>query len=99
MSDEWVVLDGDIATVLPQLSRVHVLEGFTADGTPRLRAPKRAITLRHLLTHTAGYAYDMWNADIGRFMAATNTPGVISCRNAALDLPLIAGRAARELGR
>ena len=32
----------------------------------------------------------MWNADIGRFMAATNTPGIISCRNAALDLPLIA---------
>src|ERR1700761_6519813 len=52
-------LDGDIAAVLPALGRVQVLEGFDADGQPRLRAPKRALTLRHLLTHTSGYAYDM----------------------------------------
>jgi CubicO group peptidase (beta-lactamase class C family) len=83
-------LDEDIASVLPELGQVRVLEGFWADGKPVLRAPKRAITLRHLLTHTAGYAYDMWNADIGRFMAATGTPGIISCRNASLALPLIA---------
>ena len=34
-------LDGDIANILPALGRVQVLEGFDADGTPRLRAPKR----------------------------------------------------------
>ena len=55
-------LDGDIAAIVPELGRVQVLEGFDTDGRPRLRAPKRAITLRHLLTHTAGYSYDMWNA-------------------------------------
>src|SRR6266852_1839307 len=49
-------LDGDIAAILPQLGRVQVLGGFDADGKP-----KRAITLRHLLTHTSGYAYNMWN--------------------------------------
>src|SRR5689334_4504489 len=41
-------LDSDIASVLPELGRVQVLEGFDAGGKPRLRAPKRAITLRHL---------------------------------------------------
>ena len=83
-------LDGDIATVLPELGRVQVLEGFDADGRPRLRAPKRAITLRHLLTHTSGYTYDMWNADMARYMEATGTPGIISCQNAALTTPLVA---------
>jgi hypothetical protein len=39
-------LDGDIAGLLPPLSRVQVLEGLAADGSPRLRAPKRAITMR-----------------------------------------------------
>ncbi len=63
--------------------------GFDAAGKPLLRAPKRAITLRHLLTHTSGYAYDTWNADVGRYMAATGTPGIASCRNAALALPLM----------
>jgi CubicO group peptidase (beta-lactamase class C family) len=83
-----LTLDGPIADILPELGRVQVLEGFGADGQPRLRAPKRAITLRQLLTHTAGYAYDMWNADIGRYIEATGTPGIISCQNAALTLPL-----------
>ncbi|WP_158930685.1 serine hydrolase [Acidisphaera sp. S103] len=81
-------LDSDIAAVLPALGQVQVLEGFGSDGTPRLRASKRAITLRHLLTHTSGHAYDMWNADIARYIEATGTPGVISCKNAALLLPL-----------
>jgi methyl acetate hydrolase len=81
-------LDGDIGSVLPPLRDVKVLEGFDANGQPRLRAPKRAITLRHLLTHSSGHAYDMWNADIGRYMQVTGTPGIISCQNAALMLPL-----------
>jgi methyl acetate hydrolase len=81
-------LDNDIAEILPALGHARVLEGFDADGTPRLRAPKRAITLRHLLTHTSGHAYDMWNADIARYIEATGTPGIISCKNAALLLPL-----------
>jgi methyl acetate hydrolase len=83
-------LDGDIAGVLPELKHPRVLDGFDAAGKPLLRPAKRAITLRHLLTHTAGYAYDMWNPDLARFMAATGTPGIVSCQDAALALPLIA---------
>ena len=81
-------LDGDIASVLPELGSVKVLDGFNAAGQPILRAPKRAVTLRHLLTHSSGFAYDMWNADILRYMEVTGTPGIISCQNAALTLPL-----------
>jgi methyl acetate hydrolase len=82
-------LDGDIAAVLPELGRVQVLEGFGPDGQARLRPPKRAISLRHLLTHTAGFTYDMWNADMGRHMEAAGIPGIISCQNAALTTPLV----------
>ncbi len=83
-------LDSNIASVLPELGSVQVLTGFNAAGKPQLRAPKGPITLRQLLTHTAGFAYDMWNPDIQRYMEATGTPGIISCQNAALALPLIA---------
>jgi len=82
-------LDGEIAAVLPELGRGQVLDGFDADGKPRLRAPRRAITLRHLLTHTSGYTYDMWNAGMTRYMEVTGTPGIISCQNAALSTPLV----------
>ena len=82
-------LDGDLRSVLPELARVQVLEGFAEDGKPRLRAPKGGITLRQLLTHTAGFSYEMWSADITRYMEVTGTPGIISCQNAALSMPLL----------
>ncbi len=66
-----------------------MLEGFDASGAPRLRPPKGPITLRHLLTHTAGFAYDMWSEDIKRYMEREAVPGVISCRRDALKTPLI----------
>jgi len=83
-------LDGDLATIVPELGSAQVLEGFDASGKPRLRAPKRGITLRHLLTHTAGYAYDMFNGDIVRYMEVTGAPSIITCKNEVLSLPLIA---------
>lgn len=82
-------LDAPIASVLPELADKQVLEGFAADGTPKLRPARNPITLRHLLTHTSGFVYDMWNADIVRYLEMTGTPGIISCQNAALTLPLV----------
>ena len=81
-------LDAPIKTVLPELAKTQVLEGFDAAGNPKLRPPKRDITLRHLLTHTSGFVYDIWNADIGRYMEKTGIPGIVSCQNKALTTPL-----------
>jgi methyl acetate hydrolase len=82
-------LDAPIATVLPVLDKVQVLEGYAPDGAPRLRPARRSITLRHLLTHTAGFVYDIWNPDMARYLETTGTPGIISCQNAALSIPLL----------
>ncbi len=84
-----LALDGPIAGVLPELAAPEVLEGFDAAGEPRLRPARRPITLRHLITHTAGFVYDIWNADLGRYMEKRGIPGIITCENAALALPLI----------
>jgi methyl acetate hydrolase len=56
-------LEQPMGDVLPVIRDVQVLEGFKEDGTPRLRDPKSPITLRHLLTHTSGYGYDIFNPD------------------------------------
>jgi len=74
---------------LPELGEAKVLEGFDDDGRPRLRAPARAITLRHLLTHTAGFGYEFWNAEIMKYQQATGTPGTGSGMNASLGTPLL----------
>ena len=81
-------LDAPIAAVLPQLANPRVLEGIDAGGAPKLRPARTAITLRHLLTHSSGFVYDLWNTDMARYLEVTGTPGIISCANAALDLPL-----------
>lgn len=83
-------LDKPITDVVLELSATQVLEGFDASGTPKLRPPKRPITLRHLLTHTAGFSYDLWNLDIARYMKVANIPGVGTCKNEALKTPLVA---------
>ena len=81
-------LDRPIAELLPELASPQVLEGFDASGEPRLRPAKRPITLRHLITHTAGFTYEIWNPEMGRYMERRGVPGIISCQNAALNLPL-----------
>lgn len=82
-------LDGPIGKVLPDLAKPQVLEGFGPDGAPKLRAAKGDITLRHLMTHTAGFCYDMWNADMVQYLEKTGTPGIISCKDAALKTPIM----------
>ena len=82
-------LDAPAASVIPYLDEVGVLEGFEDDGKPRTRPPRRAITLRHLLTHTTGFSYEIWSDAIGRYQEATGTPGIITCENAALTTPLL----------
>jgi methyl acetate hydrolase len=84
-----VDLDSPAARWVPALGRVQVLDGWDADGQPRLRAPKRAITLRHLLTHTAGFAYDLWSDELIRYQKLKDIPGVGSCKNIALTTPLL----------
>src|SRR5580700_4223171 len=82
-------LDEPIGKLLPDLASPQVLEGFDAKGEPKLRPTKGTITLRHLMTHTAGFAYDMWNGDVGKYLEKTGTPGIITCQNAALKTPIM----------
>jgi methyl acetate hydrolase len=83
-----LTLDRPIAEVLPELAAPQVLEGFDDAGEPRLRPARRPITLRHLITHTAGFVYDIWSPEMARYMEKRGIPGIISCENAALALPL-----------
>ncbi|WP_428672543.1 serine hydrolase domain-containing protein [Reyranella sp.] len=82
-------LDAPAKEVIPYLGEVEVLEGFGADGKPRTRKPRRDITLRHLLTHTAGFSYEIWNADIISYQTAMGVPGITGCENKALTTPLL----------
>ncbi|WP_186293992.1 serine hydrolase domain-containing protein [Bradyrhizobium guangdongense] len=82
-------LDEPIGKLLPDLAAPQVLEGFDASGSPKLRPAKKPITLRLLMTHTAGFCYDMWNGNMATYLEKTGTPGIITCLNAALKTPVM----------
>jgi methyl acetate hydrolase len=81
-------LDAPIGKVLPDLAAPQVLEGFGANGEPKLRPAKTPITLRKLMTHTAGFCYDIWNADMATYLEKSGLPSITTCKNDALKTPI-----------
>ena len=81
-------LNEPVPDIDPALSSPQVLEGFDASGAPQLRPAKRPITLRHLLTHTAGFTYEVWDANTQRYVKATGMPSTQTGKIAALRTPL-----------
>src|SRR5438270_2552033 len=73
-------LDAPIGSVLPDLAKPQVLEGFDANGEAKLRPAKGPITLRQLMTHTAGFCYNMWNGDLAVYLDKTGIPAITTCQ-------------------
>ena len=82
-------LDQPLGEIMPALAQLEVLDGFDAAGQPQLRPARRPVTARQLLTHTAGFGYEIWNPGLGQYQAASGKPGIASGKKAALHMPLV----------
>jgi methyl acetate hydrolase len=73
-------LDDPVGRYLPEIAKPDVIEGFDASGKPVLRPATKPITLRHLLTHTSGFAYPVWSEEMFKYTQATAPlpPGVVA---------------------
>src|SRR5271166_2604932 len=61
-------LDEPAGTYIPELGSLQVLQRFDpATGKPILKPATKPVTLRRLLTHTSGFVYDTWDADLLRY--------------------------------
>ena len=83
-----LTLDDPIARVLPDIDNIQVITGWDAQGQPQLRPPKTPITLRHLMTHTAGFTSDIWSENSARFLKLHQLPRAGSGQRNALNTPL-----------
>lgn len=82
-------LDAPISDVLPELAEQQVLDGFDDDGKPITHTVRTPVTLRMLMSHTAGNGYHFWHADVQRYQEVMGLPGIIECREDTLSTPLI----------
>jgi methyl acetate hydrolase len=82
-------LDAPAKRYAPDIGKLQVLEGFDDAGTPRLRAPKRDITTRMLMLHTAGFGYDFFNERYNRLATNHGQPSVTTASKAAIMTPLL----------
>lgn len=79
--------DASVESILPEFAKIQLLGGFN-DGAPVLRAPRNKATVRHLATHTAGFAYEFWNADVAKYLELTQHASILSGTREALFYPL-----------
>lgn len=67
VEDGLLTLDGDLSSIIPELSTKQVLTGFSEDGSPQFEPPNHPITLKMLLTHSAGTTYYFMNLLINKW--------------------------------
>jgi CubicO group peptidase (beta-lactamase class C family) len=70
VEQDKLALDAPVPDIDPVIGAPRVVEGFDDKGLPLLRPASRPITLRHLLTHTSGLAYRLWDAKAAHYAAS-----------------------------
>lgn len=78
-----VKLDEPAFTYVPDLAKVQVLDNG------KLRAPRNPITVRHLLTHTAGFSYEFMSPEIFDLVKKGKLRSMLAGGDAFLDAPLL----------
>jgi CubicO group peptidase (beta-lactamase class C family) len=66
-----ITFEEPVERKLSALRGIQVLAGYDSAGAPKLRPPQRPVTLRHMLTHTSGLCYNIWNAELGKYLTRT----------------------------
>lgn len=84
-----VTLDEDISYAIPSYAKQPVLDGFDEAGKPITHTRRNPITLRLLLTHSAGAGYLYFDTRLERYKSSTNTSsGIDGTVDGNFDFPL-----------
>ncbi len=70
-----LTLDDPVAKWVPELGTFPVLDGFDKAGRPIYHKQRTPMTLRHMLSHSSGLAYNVWSAPLTQLDKAGGSSG------------------------
>ena len=76
-----LALDEPANVYIHELARLRVLSGFDASDKGKFENAQRAPTVRELITHTAGFVYEIWNANAQQAVTAGLTESFLAGGN------------------
>ena len=76
-----LALDEPADVYIYDLAKLRVLTGFDAGGKGQFEDAKRAPTARELITHTAGFVYEIWDANAQQAVTAGLTESFLAGGN------------------
>ena len=82
-------LDTPAADYLSFIGDARVLHGFDAEDKPMLRAPSAPVTIRHLLSHTSGYVYEIWNEKAAKYVEQGRVESMMTGGDGFFAVPLM----------
>ncbi|KZO98014.1 beta-lactamase [Calocera viscosa TUFC12733] len=82
-------LDDDLTKVIPELKDLQVIDRTKPyeDGNYSFKPAQRAVTLRHMLTHSNGILYSQWYPHSQAYADAHGIPSLYSGTRAAFKFP------------
>jgi len=85
-----ISLDAPASDYLPSLTDARILEGIDEKtGKPLFRSPTTKMTTRHLLTHTAGFGYEMWSSKLHALVESSQLPSIFDDDSHYSESPLL----------
>ena len=82
-------LDDLVEKWVPEVKELKVMESVSDSGVPVLRDVKQKPTVRHLITHTAGFSYPFSDKNTFIYMKENNVPAGIMGKKEGFQTPLI----------
>ena len=84
-----LTLNTSLKDYFPEISEKKILDGFDGDGNPVLKEPESDITIGQLLTHTSGFAYEIWNENIAKLVEKGDLVTAFAGNEEFLKAPLV----------
>ena len=82
-------LDTNLKDFFPEISDKKVIRGFDDNGDQILSDVSNDINIGHLLTHTSGFAYEIWNESIAKLVERGDLQRAFANNEEFLKAPLI----------